>query len=99
MYDRTVYGHQLKILTVVDEYTRESLEIRVEKRMRSNELIETLDELMQERPLDGFDCCLHFTQLMLEIVKLLVVIHWLAYGKKCPGTLPMNPFKSDQERQ
>jgi putative transposase len=37
------------MLAVVDEYTRECIEIRVEKRMRSMEVMETLDELIQER--------------------------------------------------
>ena len=49
VHDRTEYGHKLKMLTVVDEYTRECLEIRVEKRMRSRDVLETLDELMTER--------------------------------------------------
>jgi transposase InsO family protein len=37
------------MLTVLDEHTRECLEIRVEKRMDSRHVIETLDELMTER--------------------------------------------------
>jgi transposase InsO family protein len=49
VHDRTQYGQRLKMLTVVDEYTRECIEIRVEKRMRSMEVMETLDELIQER--------------------------------------------------
>ena len=47
--DLTEYGQKLKMLTVVDEFTRECLEIRVEKRMRSKDVLETLDELMMER--------------------------------------------------
>ena len=49
IHDRTEYGEKLKMLTVLDEYTRECLEIRVEKRMRSYDVIETLDELVMER--------------------------------------------------
>ena len=49
VFDRTQYGQKLKMLVVLDEYTRECLEIRVEKRMTSKEVIETLDELMAER--------------------------------------------------
>ncbi len=37
------------MLTVVDEYTRECLEIRVEKRMTSREVMETFDELIHDR--------------------------------------------------
>ncbi len=49
MFDKTHGGRKLKILTVMDEYTRECLEIRVEGRLRSRDVIETLDELMSER--------------------------------------------------
>jgi transposase InsO family protein len=35
-------GRKLKILTLIDEYTRECLALRVERRLASNEVIETL---------------------------------------------------------
>jgi putative transposase len=49
VHDRTYYGQKLKMLTIVDEFTRECLEIRVEKRMKSQEVIETLDEIVTDR--------------------------------------------------
>ena len=49
VHDRTEHGQTLKLLTVLDEYTRECLEIRVEKHMDSRAVLETLDELMTER--------------------------------------------------
>lgn len=49
LHDRTEYGQKLKMLTVLDEHTRECLEIRVEKRMDSRHVMETLDELIAER--------------------------------------------------
>ena len=49
MFDKTHSGRKLKILTVMDDHTRECLEIRVEGRLRSRDVIETLDELMSER--------------------------------------------------
>jgi putative transposase len=49
LHDRTEYGQKLKMLTVLDEHTRECLEIRVEKRMDSRHVMETLDEIMTER--------------------------------------------------
>jgi transposase InsO family protein len=39
----------LKILIVLDEYTRESLAIRVEKRLGASEVIETLEWLFAQR--------------------------------------------------
>lgn len=49
VHDRTEYGQKLKLLTVVDEHTRECLEIRVEKRLNGLDVLETLDELVHER--------------------------------------------------
>jgi putative transposase len=45
----TEHGRKIKMLTVIDEYTRECLEIRVERQMKHREVMETLDELMAER--------------------------------------------------
>jgi len=39
-------GRTLRILTLIDEYTRENLALRVERRMASREVIETLSEVM-----------------------------------------------------
>jgi putative transposase len=39
----------LRMLTLIDEYTRESLAIRVERRLRSQEVIETLVDAMLAR--------------------------------------------------
>ena len=44
--DRTQDGRPLKMLTVVDEYTRECLAIDVERRMGSRQVIQTLSEVM-----------------------------------------------------
>jgi transposase InsO family protein len=46
--DRTRHGERLKILTVLDEGSRECLEIRVGSRMTGRDVLETLDELMAE---------------------------------------------------
>lgn len=45
LFDRTESGQVLKILIVLDEYTRESLAIRVERWLRAREVIETLERL------------------------------------------------------
>jgi len=49
VHHRTEHGQMLKMLTVIDEYSRECLEIRVEREMRHDTVLETLDELMFER--------------------------------------------------
>ena len=47
--DRTHNGRPLKMLTVVDEHSRECLAIEVRRRIRSIDVIETLARLMIER--------------------------------------------------
>ena len=42
-------GSTLRMLTLIDEYTRESLAIRVDRRLRSPDLIETLADVMLMR--------------------------------------------------
>ena len=46
MSARTHEGKTLRLLTLIDEYTRECLAIRVERRMGSQEVIETLSDVM-----------------------------------------------------
>ncbi len=45
VHDRTHNGRPLKILTLIDEYTRECLALRVERSLTSEQLLETLAEL------------------------------------------------------
>ena len=47
--DRTHDGKAYRMLTVIDEHTRECLAIRVERKLSSEEVIETLAELFIER--------------------------------------------------
>ena len=49
VHDRTEQGTKLKLLTVLDEYTRECLKSRVEKKMDSQQVLETLAEPITER--------------------------------------------------
>ena len=47
--DRTADGRAFRMLTVVDEYTRECLAIKVERKLGSTEVLETLGELFVSR--------------------------------------------------
>ena len=47
--DRTHDRRKIRMLCVVDEFTREALAIRVDRRLNSADVIETLAELMLER--------------------------------------------------
>ncbi len=46
---RLYNGRGVRILTIMDEYTRECLAIRADRHIRSNDVIETLAELMASR--------------------------------------------------
>jgi putative transposase len=54
LFDRTEAGQLLKILIVLDEYTRESLAIRVERHLGAGEVIETLEWLLMQRGAPGY---------------------------------------------
>ena len=49
VHERTHDGRPLKILTVIDEHTRECLALRVDRRLRSEQLLEVLGELIVAR--------------------------------------------------
>ena len=48
MSETTHDGRKLRILTVIDEFTRECLAIRVQRRMTSHDVLYTLSELFLE---------------------------------------------------
>lgn len=52
--DRTQQGGQLRLLTVLDEFTRECLEIRVERSITSAQVIDTLEWLALVRGLPAY---------------------------------------------
>jgi len=49
VFDRCANGQKLKILTVVDEYTRESLAVETATSIRSGKVLDVLARLMAER--------------------------------------------------
>jgi len=49
VHERTHDGRQLRLLTIIDEYTRECLAIRVARRHRSKDVISTLAKLFVRR--------------------------------------------------
>jgi putative transposase len=48
-FDQTADGHNLKLLHVVDEFTREALAIECRRRIDADETVATLDRLVAER--------------------------------------------------
>jgi putative transposase len=49
VYDSCANGQRLKLLTVTDEFTRESLAIEVATRLRARDVIAVLERLVRER--------------------------------------------------
>jgi transposase InsO family protein len=47
--DRTHDGRPLRLLTVIDEYTRESLAIETQRRLCSDDVLDVLERLFVER--------------------------------------------------
>jgi putative transposase len=54
VHERTHNGRPLKILTLIDEYTRECLALRVERHMTSEQVLETLTELFVYRGIPDY---------------------------------------------
>jgi transposase InsO family protein len=54
VFDRTHDGRPLRMLTIVDEYTRECLAIDVERRLRSENVLDRLSELFLVRGTPGY---------------------------------------------
>lgn len=54
VHERTVDGQRVKILTVVDEFTREALAILVARRITAQDVVGVLESLMAERGVPGF---------------------------------------------
>lgn len=54
IFDRTTNGRPLKILVVIDEYTRECLALEVGRRFTSDDFIELLTDLLANRGAPGF---------------------------------------------
>ena len=49
VFDRTHDGRALRLLTIVDEYTRECLAIKVARRLSSRDVLSTLAELFLQK--------------------------------------------------
>ena len=54
VHERTHDGRPVKILVVIDEYTRECLALRAERRLRSQQVLEVLGELFADRGVPSY---------------------------------------------
>lgn len=82
--DRTERGGKLRMLTVLDEYTRESLAIRVERSIRAERVIETLEWLFLTKGVPQYIRSDNGPELVAKAVQ-----DWLA--KNGCGTIYIEP--------
>jgi putative transposase len=82
--DQTEDGRKLKLLTVLDEHTRESLAIEVDRSIRSKDVIAVLEYLFMVRGLPVFIRSDNGPEFMAQAVK-----QWLK--DRCVGTLYIEP--------
>lgn len=54
VFDRTHDGRKFRMLTVIDEYTRRCLAVRVARRLRSGDVLDCLADLMIEHGVPGY---------------------------------------------
>jgi transposase InsO family protein len=54
VHDRTITGAPLKWLTLVDEFTRECLSLKVNRSIRSDDLLDILRDLFLQRGMPGY---------------------------------------------
>ena len=92
MEDRTEKGGQLRVLTILDEYTRESLAIRVERTIAAAKVLDSLDWLFLTRGVPEHLRSDNGPEFIAKAVQ-----EWLAHrGSKtiyiAPGSPWENPF-------
>jgi putative transposase len=70
MYDRTSGGGVIKILNVVDEFTRQALAMRVSRRLDSADVVDTLITLMNKRGVPEYIRSDNGSEFISENVKM-----------------------------
>lgn len=92
-WDQTADGHNLKLLNVVDEFTREALAIECERRIDSDHTVDVLDRLVAERgTAPGFVRCDNGPELTANALR-----DWCRFSKAGsayiePGSPWQNPY-------
>jgi len=90
VHDRTHDGRKYRMLCVVDEFTKEALAIRVDRRLGSDEVLEVLAELMLERGVPGYIRSDNGPEFVATAVK-----NWIAaVGAKTAYIEPGSPWEN-----
>ncbi len=92
-FDQTADGHNLKLLHVVDEFTREALAIECHRRIDADKTVATLDRLVAERgAAPGFIRCDNGPEMTANALR-----DWCRFSKAGsayiqPGSPWQNPY-------
>lgn len=90
--DRTCYGANLRMLTVVDEYTRECLTIQVGWRMPSVDVVAALEELVRQRGAPVHIRCDNGPEFIAETLESWAKGHGITVAHTEPGSPWQNGF-------
>ena len=69
LFDRTRDGRGVKIMTVIDEYTRECLALRAARSLDSDDVLEVLDDLFIRRGIPGHIRSANGPEFMAEVIR------------------------------
>ena len=84
--DRTVNGRKLRVLTVVDEFTRECLGVEVEHRMNAKFVARTLLKLFRERGVPQFVRSDNGPEFVARFLMRVLAIHGIGARHIDPGS-------------
>jgi transposase InsO family protein len=84
VFDRTHDGRSFKMLNIIDEFTRESIQIKVKRKLNSVDVLETLAELFLTRGVPKYIRSDNGSEFIAKILR-----EWL--GKINVGTLYIEP--------
>ena len=82
MQDRTHNGVPFRILNIIDEYTRECLAVRVERRLSHREVLEELTWLFCTRGLPAYIRSDNGPEFTAQRVRRL---YWFHHSPQTPG--------------
>jgi transposase InsO family protein len=88
--DRTHDGRKYRMLNVVDEFTRESLAIRVRRKLKSIDVIDVLSELFIQRGVPGHIRSDNGPEFIAEAVQMWIA----AVGSKTAYIAPGSPWEN-----
>ena len=88
--DRTDDGRVIKILTLIDEYTKEALAVYPARRIRANDVIDNLADVMVERGIPEYLRSDNGPEMIAKVLR-----NWLArVGTKTAYIMPGSPWEN-----